>query len=98
MEEAQSFASASPGIIHAARKQSVGLTSEDVPTDNSAEDFLTWLQAQGVEAVYIDKFLTTRSPALWKQIQRVIGNGLTRVFQTDNGSYQILIVEDPLGS
>jgi len=97
MEEVQTFASASPGIIHAARKRSVVLTSVDVPTDNSAEDFMVWLQAQGVEAVYIDKFLTSRSPALWKQIQRVIGNGLSRVFHTDDGSYQILLVDDPLG-
>ncbi len=95
MENVHTFAAASQGVIHAAGKHCVMLTSHDVPTNNSPEDFLEWLQVQGIEAVYVDKFLTSRSPAMWAQIEPLIGTGLTRVFNVDQGSYQILLVQQP---
>ncbi|MBN1263964.1 MAG: hypothetical protein JXA25_00620 [Anaerolineales bacterium] len=95
MKDVQTFAAASQGVIHAARKDCAMLTSEDVPTNNTPEEFLEWLQVQGIEAVYIDKFLTSRNSAMWEQIQPLLNSGLTRVFDTDQGSYQILLVEHP---
>lgn len=95
MEDINTFAAASQGVIHAAGKHCVMLTSHDVPTDNSPDKFLEWLQVEGIEAVYIDKFMTSRNPAIWTQIEPLIGTGLTRVFHVDQGSYQILLVQQP---
>jgi len=80
----------SPGVVWAARMRAANLTSTDVPTNRSPEEFLQWLKRQNIEIIYVDHDLYSFSPAIWDLIEPQIGLGLNRVFILEQGNYQIL--------
>ncbi len=63
----------SPGVIYAADMTYLGLASTDVPIFNSAKEFGQWLEAQDVDAVYIDRTLTVDNQAYWILLQELSG-------------------------
>lgn len=85
-------ATGSPGVVWAADMEPLTLTSTDVPVDRSPEEFLAWLQAQQVRAIYVDHTLYNINPALWSRIEPLIGTALGRAFVVDEGDIQVLIL------
>lgn len=88
-------AAGAPGAVVMAGMSSATLAAADVPTNRSPEGFLQWMRDQGIKAVYVDPLLTGEDPAIWTLIEKMIGNGLERVFVAEGGDYQILLVEPP---
>ena len=68
----------------------MGLTSLDVPLTDTPQQFLDWMQGQGIEAVYVDDSLSSGNPYLWGQISALTGDGLERIFIADEGDIQVL--------
>ena len=88
------IAAGSPGPIYTARMRYMGLTSLDVPRDVTPQQFLEWMQMQGIEAVYVDATLSSGNPYLWGQISALTGDGLERIFLADEGDIQVLSLTD----
>ena len=84
-------AAGSPGVVWASKMSYGGLTSNDVPIDRSSDEFLNWMEDQGVTAIYVDHDLYRVVPVIWNLIEPQIGTRLERVFEVDRGNYQILI-------
>jgi hypothetical protein len=60
--------------------------------ENATEDdFLSWINQKGVQAIFVDPALRANEPHAWKLIKSQIGISLDEVFLRDPGSYQILI-------
>ena len=93
LERGSLVAAAAPATVWGAHMTFANLTSLDVPSDKSAEDFVAWLRGQGIRAVYVDQVLTTNNPPLWALLEAQIGAGLERAFLADEGDVQILIVK-----
>jgi hypothetical protein len=93
LESMPSIAAGSPGVVEAAKKRCIVLSSTDIPINRSPEEFIKWMIGQGIEAIYVDHALYNSNPALWDMIQPQIGKRLERVFAADEGSFQILIVQ-----
>lgn len=84
----------SPGVVLAARMKAANLTSTDVPTERSPEEFVDWMRGQGIELIYVDHDLYAFSPAIWNLIEAQIGISLNRVFTLEQGNYQVLELTD----
>jgi hypothetical protein len=80
----------SPGVVLAARMKAANLTSTDVPTGRSPEEFVNWMRGQGIELIYVDHDLYAFSPEIWNLIEPEIGISLNRVFMLEKGNYQVL--------
>lgn len=63
----------SPGVIYAADMTYLGLASTDVPIFSSSLEFGQWLEAQDVDAVYIDQTMITDNQAYWNLLQELTG-------------------------
>jgi len=83
------IAAGSPGYIQAARMAYFGLASTDVPYDYSNQEFITWLQNQGVEYVFGDFSLWTENERAWERIAPSIGEELIEVFASNEGGIKI---------
>jgi hypothetical protein len=70
-----------------------GLASWDVPKDKTSSEFIEWMADQGIEAIYVDHDLYKVLPGIWKLIEPEIGLSLERVFQVDQGNYQVLTIK-----
>jgi len=87
------FAAGSPGVVWAADMGYAGLASWDVPKDKTSSEFIEWMADQGIEAIYVDHDLYKVLPGIWKLIEPEIGLSLERVFQVDQGNYQVLTIK-----
>ena len=88
------IAAGSPGPVYSAGMTYMGLTSLDVPRTDTADEFLTWMRGQGIEAIYVDASLSSDNPFFWDQISSLVGSGLERVFAADEGNIQVLQLKD----
>ncbi|HPH97337.1 MAG TPA: hypothetical protein PKW33_17275 [Anaerolineaceae bacterium] len=79
-----------PGPVWMARMTFAGLNATDVPDFASAGEFLTWMRAQDIKAVYVDPSM---SPHFREMVDNLQGNGLELVYTTDQRYYQILLVK-----
>jgi len=86
-------AAASPGVVWAAKMSNAGLSSTDVPQGRTPDGFFRWMVDQGVEAIYVDHDLYNGLPGIWKLIEPQIDENYERVFQVEQGNYQILIMK-----
>jgi hypothetical protein len=86
------FAAGSPGVIWASKMGYAGLASQDVPKDKSPVDFIAWMREQGIEAIYVDHNLYNVLPSIWELIEPQIGISLERIFETERGNYQVLLI------
>lgn len=86
-------ACSSPGPVWMAKMKVANLTSTDVPTNRTPQEFLDWLRVQNIQAIYVDHTLYTNSPRLWSLLEAQIGAGLERVFSADQGDIQVLLVK-----
>jgi hypothetical protein len=93
LEAGSLVASSSPGPVWMAKMKVANLTSTDVPTDRTPEEFLEWLRVQDIQAIYVDHTLYANSPRLWDLLKAQIGQGLERVFSGDEGDIQVLLVK-----
>jgi hypothetical protein len=91
-EPGTAVAAASPGVVWAAKMSNAGLSSADVPRGRTPDEFFRWLEDQGVEAIYVDNELYNGLPGIWKFIEPLIGKNYERVFQVEQGNYQILFM------
>ena len=92
-ESGTSIAAGSPGVVMASKMGYAGLNAADVPTDLSPTEFKDWLQVQGIEVVYIDHSLYQDAPKIWQLIEPLIGEGYERLFETEQGNYQVLRID-----
>lgn len=92
-EPGTSIAAGSPGVVMASKMRYAGLNAADVPTDVSPMEFKDWLQVQDIEVVYIDHSLYQDAPKIWQLIEPLIGGGYERLFETEQGNYQILRID-----
>ncbi len=90
-----SFVAATSLFPAAAKMRLANLASGDIPLDRSPEDFLAWMRAQKIQAVYVDSTLYSDNPRVWSLIRPHVGQGLKRAFSTEDGNIQILLVEYP---
>lgn len=90
-----SFVAATSLFPAAAKMRLANLVSGDIPVNVSPEDFLAWMRAEKIQAVYVDSTLYYDNPRLWSLIAPHIGQGLKRVFSVEDGNIQILLVEYP---
>ena len=70
-----------------------GLNAADVPTNVSPLEFKEWLQVQDILVIYIDHSLYQDAPKIWQLIEPLIGDGYQRLFETEQGNYQVLVIE-----
>ncbi len=87
------FAAGAPGVVWAAKMRYAGLASDDVPINRTSEEFLDWMVGQNIEAIYVDHDLYKVLPIVWDLIEPQIGVGLERVFEVEQGNYQVLIIK-----
>ena len=87
------IAAGSPGVPWAAKMTYAGLGGLDVPRDRSPEEFVEWMRAQNIRAVFIDPAIYQDNPVIWDLLQTELGVGLERVFSAGNGDIQILVVK-----
>lgn len=92
--EGSMIGAASPGPVWMARMTYAGLVGLDVPTGHNPEEFVEWMRAQDIKAVYVDNSLHGGNPWLWDTLQAQIGLGLERIYTADEGNIQILRVKD----
>ncbi len=71
---------------------SATLSSTDVPEFEDPAEVVRWMREQGMQAVYVDAGLYVDNPALWSLIEAEIGDGFERVFEAEEGNYQVLLV------
>ncbi len=83
----------SPGVVYAARMTYLGIASTDVPIFSSSEEFVTWLDSQNVDAIYIDRTLTVDNQAYWILLQQLSGEYQT-AFTDQSGEIQVWIKGD----
>lgn len=79
----------------AAKMRLANLSSTDIPVDFTPEQFLSWMQNQGIQAVYVDPTLYNDNPRVWSLIEPHIGHALKRLVSIDGGNIQILIFASP---
>ena len=92
-EPGTSIAAGSPGVIMASKMGYAGLNAADVPTNVSPLEFKEWLQVQDILVIYIDHSLYQDAPKIWQLIEPLIGDGYQRLFETEQGNYQVLVIE-----
>jgi hypothetical protein len=80
----------SPGVIYAADMTYLGLASTDVPIFTSSLEFGRWLEAQDVDAVYIDQSLTVDNQAYWTLLQELAG-WFEVAYRNPSGEIQVWI-------
>jgi hypothetical protein len=90
IESGTSVAAGSPGVVLASKLRYAGLNAADVPTNVSPLEFKDWLYFQGIEIVYVDHSLYQDAPKIWELIQPLIGDGYERLFEVEQGNFQIL--------
>jgi len=90
LTDTETIAAIAPGVIYAAGKSCAVLGSRDVPTDRSPEEFLTWFRNQGITTIYVDRLMTSSNPVIWNMIQPLLGTEYERIFQVEEGDFQIL--------
>jgi len=83
-----------PANIWAARMTYYGINSYDIPEFINAEDFLDWMQVQGMDAVYVDQHF----PQVYREyVNALIGDVLTEIYATPENDiliYQLAEGED----
>lgn len=86
-------AAASPGPVWSAKMVFANLAATDFPHLKTPREFIEWMKAEDIQAVYVDHTLTFDNPATWDLIKPLAGNGLQRVFSGEEGDIQVFIVE-----
>jgi hypothetical protein len=82
--------SASPLPIFMARHDLYNLNSTDIPDFSDSETFLNWVTAQDISLIYIDSLMP---PEFYGYAMDLLEKGrLERVFEIDQGNYQVLAV------
>ena len=84
-------AAGSPGFIQAARMQYFGLASTDTPYDRTPDQFMDWMQSQGVHYIFADYSLISENARVWNLIEPSLGSRLDEIFISSEGD--ILIYE-----
>ncbi len=81
-----------PAMIWAARMDYAGINSYDIPSFESPQAFLSWVEVQGMDAIYVDLHF----PALYRQmVEALSGQGLVEVYATPERDIVIYLVGEP---
>lgn len=79
----------------AAKMRLANLSSTDIPVDLTPEQFLSWMQNQEIQAIYVDPTLYRDNPRVWSLIEPHIDHALKRLVSIEGGNIQILIFASP---
>lgn len=77
-----------PAVFMSGQKLA-NLNGTDIPVFNNSDEFIDWARAQGFDAIYIDYLMT---PYFYEMVMEQLNVNLTRVFEAENGNYQILLI------
>lgn len=92
LEPGSRVVAGAPGSMWAARMTYVSIYDSifDVET---GEQMHSQMLAEGVEAVFVDHYLSKDNRPKWELIESQIGNGFERIFSGREGSIQVLLVK-----
>lgn len=80
-----------PAYIWAARMTYYGMNSYDIPEFIDADSFLTWMRAQSMDAVYVDRHFPPLYAAL---VEELAGEGLQEAYATPERDIVIFLVTE----
>jgi hypothetical protein len=84
-------AAGAPGAVYAARMKYFEIGDLD-GTVESTEDLYAQLSKLGVQAIYVDSFLSSRNGHIYEFVDAGIGDEFEQIFSGRDGSIQILRV------
>jgi len=87
--ESTLVAAGAPGAVYAARMKYFEIGDLD-GTVQSTEELYAQLSSQGVKAIYVDSFLSSRNSHLYELIDAGIGDEFEQIFLGREGSIQVL--------
>ncbi|MBP8164721.1 MAG: hypothetical protein KAX86_04740, partial [Anaerolineales bacterium] len=85
-------AAGAPGAVYAARMKYFELADLD-GSINSTEELHAQLSALGVQAIYVDSFLSSRNRHIYEFVDAGIGDEFEQIFSGRDGSIQVLLVK-----
>ena len=85
-------AAGAPGAVYAARMKYFELADLD-GSINSTEELHAQLSALGVQAIYVDSFLSSRNRHIYEFVDAGIGDEFEQIFSGRDGSIQVLRVK-----
>jgi len=92
LPENSPVASGAPGAAWAARMEYVGLVDPEFVI-TSAAGLHEHLKLLGVQAIYVDSYLTRQNPHVWDLIESGIGEFYEEIFSGRDASIRILLVK-----
>lgn len=92
LEPGSRVVAGAPGSMWAARMEYISIYDPSYAV-SSGEEMLAILQADGVDAIYVDHYLSNDNRAKWGLIESQIGEGIERIYAGREGSIQVLLVD-----
>ncbi|MBN2555559.1 MAG: glycosyltransferase family 39 protein [Anaerolineales bacterium] len=89
LPEESLVAAGSPGFIQAARMQYFGLASTDIPYNRPPDQFMDWMQSQGVQFIFADYSLIAENARVWNLIEPSLESRLQEIFVSSEGDIRI---------